>query len=167
MDKIDRKMKKNKVIAIAGIILFGLIVCFPVDCYSQQPDKSEIIDRVRQLENAYNTGDAKAYAAIYALNGSHTYANGITHRGRKEIEEGLIEAFAGPMKGTQMKITPRVIQFVTDNIAVEEASFVLTGLMMPDGTEVPAINGVCLAVYQKQEKEWYAFAVQCMVPPSP
>jgi riboflavin synthase alpha subunit len=59
------------------------------------------------------------------------------------------------MKGTRMKITPQVIQFVTDHIAVEEASFVLTCLKMPDGTEVPAINGVCLAVYQKQEKEWY------------
>ncbi|MFO7658724.1 MAG: SgcJ/EcaC family oxidoreductase [Bacteroidales bacterium] len=160
-------MKINKILAMTGVVFFGLIVCFPDYCFSQQPDKSEIIERVRQLENAYNAGDALAYAAIYALDGSHTYANGITHRGRKEIEEGLIEAFAGPMKGTQMKITPQVIQFVTDNIAVEEASFVLTGLMMPDGTEVPAINGVCLAVYQKQEKEWYAFAVQCMVPLSP
>ena len=157
-------MKRNKVIAMTGIVFFGLIVCFPDYCFSQQPDKSEIIERVRQLENAYNAGDARAYAAIYALNGSHTYANGITHRGRKEIEEGLIEAFAGPMKGTQMKISPRVIQFVTDNIAIEEASFVLTGLMMPDGTELPAINGVCMAVYQKQGEEWYAIAVQCMVP---
>jgi uncharacterized protein (TIGR02246 family) len=159
-------MKKNNIMAMAGIIFIGLCLCFPDCCLSQQPDKSEIVERVRQLENAYNAGDAQAYAAIYALNGSHTYANGITHRGRNEIEEGLIEAFAGPMKGTQMKITPQVIQFVTDNIAVEEASFVLTGLKMPDGTEVPPVNGVCLAVYQKQEKEWYAFAVQCMVPPS-
>jgi uncharacterized protein (TIGR02246 family) len=160
-------MKKNKVITIAGITFLGLIVCFPDYCLSQQPDKSEIIERVRQLENAYNAADAEAYAAIYALNGSHTYANGVTHRGRKEIEEGLLKSFAGPMKGTQMKITPQVIQFVTDYIAVEEASFVLTGLKMPDGTEVPAINGVCLAIYQKKEEEWYAFAVQCMVPLSP
>ncbi|MFO7656987.1 MAG: SgcJ/EcaC family oxidoreductase [Bacteroidales bacterium] len=159
-------MKKNKAFVLAGVLFFGLIVCIPDFGFTQGPDKSEIIERVRQLENAYNAADAEAYAAIYALNGSHTYANGVTHRGRKKIEEGLLESFAGPMKGTQMKITPQVIQFVTDNIAVEEASFVLTGLMMPDGTEVPAIHGVCLAVYQKQEKDWFAFAVQCMVPPS-
>jgi hypothetical protein len=79
-------MKKNTVIAMAGVVFFGLIVCLPNYCFSQLPDKSEIIERVRQLENAYNAGDAEAYAAIYALNGSHTYANGVMHRGRKEIE---------------------------------------------------------------------------------
>jgi len=160
-------MKKNKVIAIAGTVLFGIIVCFPEYCFSQGPDRSEIINRVRELENAWNAGDAKAYSAIYALNGSHTYANGITHRGRKEIEEGLIESFAGPMKGTQMKITPEIITFAADNIAVEEASFVLTGLKMPDGADVPAVKGTCLAIYQKEDKEWFAFAVQCMVPLAP
>lgn len=158
-------MKKTKISTIAGTVLFVLILSFSAYCFSQESDKSEIIDRVRELENAYNRGDAKAYAAIYDVNGSHTYANGIIHRGWKEIEEGLIESFAGPMKGTQMKITPEVIKFATDNVAIEEATFVLTGLKMPDGTEVPAIKGICLAVYQKQEKEWFAVAVQCMVPP--
>lgn len=160
-------MKKIKISTIAGIILFGLIIGFPDYCFSQEPDKSEIIERVRELENAYNRGDAKAYAAVYDVNGTHTYANGITHRGRKEIEEGLIESFAGPMKGTQMKITPEVIKFTGDNVAIEEATFVLTGLKMPDGTDVPAIKGICLAVYQKQEKDWFAVAVQCMVPLMP
>jgi len=159
-------MKKNKFSVVAGLILFVLLVSFPVQCFPQKPDKSEIIDRVRELENAYNSEDAKAYAAIYAENGSHTYANGVTHRGRKEIETGLMESFAGPMKGTKMKITPEAIQFVADNIAIEQASFILTGFKMPDGTEIPAINGICLAVYQKLEKEWFAVAVQCMVPPS-
>ena len=162
-----RQMKKIKISSIAGIILFGLIITFPDYCFSQNPDKSEIIDRVKELENAYNAGDAKAYAAVYAVNGSHTYANGITHRGRKEIEEGLLESFSDPMKNTQMKITPEVITFAADNIAVEEASFVLTGLKMPDGTDVPAVKGTCLAVYQKEDKEWFAVAVQRMVPLAP
>jgi uncharacterized protein (TIGR02246 family) len=160
-------MKKIKISAISGIILFGLIISFPDFCFSQSPDKSEIITRVKELENAYNAGDAKAYAAIYAVNGSHTYANGITHRGRKEIEEGLLESFSGPMKHTQMKITPEVITFAADNVAIEEASFILTGLKMPDGADVPPVKGICLAVYQKQEREWYAVAVQCMVPLAP
>jgi uncharacterized protein (TIGR02246 family) len=162
-----RQMKKIKISTIAGIILFGIILTFPDHCFSQKPDKSEIITRVKELENAYNAGDAKAYAAIYAVNGSHTYANGITHRGRKEIEEGLLESFSGPMKDTQMKITPEVITFAADNVAVEEASFVLTGLKMPDGTDVPPVRGSCLAVYQKEDKEWFAVSVHCMVPLAP
>jgi uncharacterized protein (TIGR02246 family) len=159
-------MKKTRIV-ISGLVLMALALCIPEDCYPQKPDNSEIISRVKELENAYNTGNAKAYAAVYAENGVHTYANGITHRGRTTIEEGLAEMLAGPLKGTQMKITPEVIQFITDDVALEEATFVLTGLMTPDGTVVPAIQGVCLAIYHKQEKEWYAVAVQCMVPPAP
>ena len=106
-------------------------------------------------------------ASIYDVNASHTYANGITHRGRLEIQSGLEEMLAGPMKGTQMKLTPEVIRFPADNVAVEEASFIMTGLKMQDGTEVPPIKGFCLAVYHKFENEWFAFSVQCMVPPPP
>jgi uncharacterized protein (TIGR02246 family) len=160
-------MKKTRMAVVSGIIFIALAICIPEYCYPQKPDKSEIISRVKELENAHNRADARAYAAVYAENGVHTYANGVTHRGRKAIEEGITEMFAGPMKGTQMKINPENIQFITDDVAVEEASFVLSGLRMPDGTAMPAIQGICLAVYQKQEKEWYAVAVQCMVPPVP
>jgi hypothetical protein len=71
------------------------------------------------------------------------------------------------MKGTQMKLKPEVIRFPAENVAVEEASFIMTGLKMPDGKEVPPIKGFCLAVYHKLENEWFALCVQCMVPPPP
>jgi uncharacterized protein (TIGR02246 family) len=149
------------------ITIFGCFVCFSSLSFSQDPKEAEIRKRVQEYENAYNSGDAKATAAIYAEYGSHTYANGMINRGRLEIEKGLYESFAGPMKGTQIKITPDVIQFPADNVALEEASFVLTGLKMPDGAAVPAVKGFCLAVYKKQQKEWFAVTVQCMVPLTP
>jgi uncharacterized protein (TIGR02246 family) len=152
---------------IFQVTMFGCMICFPFLSFSQEPKEAEIKKRVQEYENAYNSGDAKATAAIYAEYGSHTYANGMIDRGRLEIEKGLTESFSGPMKGTQIKITPNVIQFPADNVAIEEASFVLTGLKMPDGTAVPAIKGFCLAVYKKQQKEWFAVTVQCMVPLTP
>ena len=57
-----------------------------------------IRERVKQYESAYNSGDGDAVAAIYAVNGTHTYALGFTHRGRLEIGKGLKEQFAGPMR---------------------------------------------------------------------
>jgi uncharacterized protein (TIGR02246 family) len=146
---------------------FGCMICFPFESFSQEPREAEIRKRVQEYENGYNSGDAKATAAIYAEYGSHTYVNGMINRGRLEIEKGLAESFAGPMKGTQIKITPDVIQFPADNVAIEEASFVLTGLKMPDGKDVPALKGFCLAVYKKQQKDWFAVTVQCMVPLTP
>ena len=104
-------------------------------------------------------------AAIYAVDATHTYVFGVTHRGRVAIENGLKEQFAGPAKGTRMAITPLHIRALSPGVAVEEASFSLTGLRDPAGAALPLVNGLCLAVYQKTEGQWFAAAVQCMVPP--
>ena len=127
--------------------------------------EAAVRERVRQYEAAYNTGDADAVAAIYAVDGTHTYALGFTHRGRHEIANGLRELFAGPFKGTRITINPLHIRALSSDVAVEEASFSLTGLKEPGGTDLPAVTGMCISVYQKQGDPWFAAAVQCMVPP--
>jgi uncharacterized protein (TIGR02246 family) len=121
--------------------------------------------RVREYTAAYNRGDAAGVAGIYAEDGTHTYALGFTHRGRAEIEAGLRGMFAGPFKGTLMQITPECIRAISDGVAIEEASFILTGLRTPDGVEMGPLRGLCLGVYQKQGDQWFAAAVQCLVPP--
>jgi uncharacterized protein (TIGR02246 family) len=121
--------------------------------------------RVKEYVTAYNRGDAAAVAGVYAEDGTHTYALGFTHRGRAEIEAGLRDMFAGPLKGTQMQVTPEHIRVIGDGVAIEEASFVLTGLRTPAGVEIEAVGGVCLGVYQQHGDQWFAAAVQCLVPP--
>lgn len=132
---------------------------------TSSPVESAIRDRVRQYEAAYNAGEADAAAAIYAVDGTHTYALGFTHRGRQEIAAGLRELFAGPFKDTRVAITPLHIRALTSEVAVEEESFSVTGLRDPSGADLPPVTGMCLAVYQKQDDLWFAAAVQCMVPP--
>lgn len=127
--------------------------------------EAAIRDRVRQYEAAYNAGDADAVAAIYAVEGTHTYALGFTHRGRHGIANGLREMFAGPLKGTRITLSPLHIRALSSDIAVEEASFSLTGLKEPGGSDLPPVTGMCMGVYQKQGDLWFAAAVQCMVPP--
>ena len=160
-------MRTNLLSRISLVSMLMFVFSFTPICLPQYQNEVEIRQRVQEYENAYNRGDAKALASIYAIDASHTYAIGVTHRGRLEIEKGLEEFFAGMMKGTQTKLTPEVIRFPKDDIAIENASFIMTGLKMPDGTEMPPIKGLCLAMYQKIENEWFAVAVQCMVPPPP
>lgn len=131
-------------------------------------DNQEIVEaairgRVKQYETAYNAGDADAVAAIYAVDGTHTYALGFTHRGRFEIAEGLRALLSGPLKGTRITIKPLHIRALSPEVAVEEACFSLAGLKDASGNELPPINGLCLSVYQHRSQEWFAAAVQCMV----
>jgi uncharacterized protein (TIGR02246 family) len=152
---------------VTTLLLAGLALVFSSLAYSQKSPEEAIRNRVKQYVAAYNAGDADAVAAIYATDGTHTYALGFTHRGRTEIAKGLKEQFAGPMKGTSIAITPLHIRAISPQVAVEEAAFVLSGLKDPSGTVVPPINGLCLGVYQKKGDQWFAVAVQCMVPPPP
>jgi uncharacterized protein (TIGR02246 family) len=146
-------------------ILFGLVFAILSPAQSQKSTEEAIRNRVKQYVAAYNAGDADAVAAIYAVNATHTYALGFTHRGRVEIAKGLKEQFAGPMKGTQLAITPLHIRSISSNVAVEEASFSVSGLKDPTGMPIPPISGLCLGVYQRTGGQWFAVAVQCMVPP--
>lgn len=152
-------------IRVVSLVCLALLV--PGLAFSEESVDTAIRNRVKQYEAAYNAGDAEALAAIYAVDATHTYALGFTHRGRAEIAKGLSEQFAGPFKGTRMAVTPLHIQALCPEVAVEEASFVLTGLKNPAGIDLPPVSGFCLAVYRKEGKQWYAAAVQCMVPPPP
>ena len=153
----------NKIGLVTALV--GLALVFSTAAFAQQSAEEAIRNRVKQYVAAYNAGDADALAAIYATDGTHTYALGFTHRGRTEIAKGLKEQFAGPMKGTSISITPLHIRAISPQVAVEEASFVLSGLKDPSGGAAPPINGFCLGVYQKKGNQWFAVAVQCMVPP--
>lgn len=145
---------------IAVVALLGAQVAF-----GQESVEDQIRQRVAQYEAAYNAGDADAVAAIYAANGSHTYAFGVTHHGRPEIAAGPKGLFAGPLKGTRITLKPTRIRRVAGSVAVEEASFSLAGLRAPDGTGLPVVAGLFLAVYGKDGLQWFAEAVQCLVPP--
>jgi uncharacterized protein (TIGR02246 family) len=150
---------------VLTMTLVGLALVFSNSACTQQSPEEAIRNRVKQYEAAYNAGDADAVAAIYAIDGTHTYALGFTHRGRTEIAKGLKEQFAGPMKGTSIAITPLHIRAISSQVAIEEASFALSGLKDANGTALPVVNGFCLGVYQKDGEQWSAVAVQCMIPP--
>ena len=153
--------------SVQNLFLTGLVLVFSGLACSQESPEEAIRNRVKQYEAAYNAGDADAVAAIYAVNGTHTYALGFTHRGRLEIANGLREQFAGPMKGSRISITPLHIRPLSSDAAVEEASFSVSGLQDGNGTALPPVNGLCLGIYQKEGAQWFAVAIQCMVPPPP
>ena len=68
---------------------------------AQAPPDAAIRQAVQKYVVAFNARDADAAAALYAPDGTHTYALGFTHRGRGEIARGLKEQFAGRMDFTK------------------------------------------------------------------
>jgi uncharacterized protein (TIGR02246 family) len=143
----------------------SLAILGPHLALAQDSVDAEIRKRVAQYEAFYNAGDGDSLAAIYAPNGSHTDALGVTQHGRAEIASSLKELFSGPFKGSQMALRPLRIRAIAAGVAVEEAAFSVTGIKDPGGATIPPVQGLCLAIYSKVAEQWFAEAVQCMVPP--
>lgn len=125
--------------------------------------ESRIRRRVQEYVDAHNAGDAKAAAAVYAPDAFHTYASGVTDRGRDAIEQGLAALYAGPWKGTQLALHVNAIRFIGD-VAVEEESFEVRGLRGDDQQERPPMRGSTMMVWTRQDGDWYVAAGHGMVP---
>lgn len=147
------------------VLLVAASVAAVSAAFAEQPAEVAIRAAVQRYVAAFNAADAEAAAATYTADASHTDAAGVTHHGRAEIARSLRELLAGPMKGAKISIASERIRFLAPTVAVEEESFTVEGLASPNGQPAPAVNGLCLAVHQKQGERWLAAAVQCMVPP--
>jgi uncharacterized protein (TIGR02246 family) len=162
---VEEEVPVSRAAVVVVVVVAGLGLLVADAAVGQDSVDAAIRARVKEYEAAYNAGDADAVAAIYAPDGTHTYALGFTHRGRGEIAKGLKELLAGPQRNTRIAIKPEHIRAISTDVAVEEASFALDGLRDAGGVALPPVRGLCLGVYKRQESTWYASAVQCMVPP--
>src|SRR5262245_17746226 len=84
-------------------------------------------DAIRKItsdyEAAFNKGDAKGEAALYAENGDLIETDGRVQRGRTEIEKSSAEAYAGVFKGAHITITPTHTRIVDSDLAISDGSY--------------------------------------------
>lgn len=81
-------------------------------------DRSGFVSLAGAIERAWNAGDVKSYARLYALNSAYVTRAGIVWKGRKAIERGHEAAFRGDLKGTVLKIRIKRLRFLTAKNAV-------------------------------------------------
>ncbi|MFI9814266.1 SgcJ/EcaC family oxidoreductase [Saccharothrix variisporea] len=64
--------------------------------------EAAIADLGRELVEAWNRGDAAAYAALFTEDADYVVFNGTHLRGRAEIEKAHRWLFDGPLKGSRL-----------------------------------------------------------------
>ena len=73
---------------------------------------------LREIEAAWNRGDLRTYAGLYAKNAGYVSRAGKLLTGRTEIEELHATAFAGPLRNTKLSLNTRRIEFLTSAVAL-------------------------------------------------
>ena len=82
---------------------------------------------VDQEEDAWNRGDAKAFAARFEEEGSFTDVFGAVSFTRAELEKRQIEFFTSLFKGSRLALKVRKIRFVRPDVAIVEIDTEVSG----------------------------------------
>jgi uncharacterized protein (TIGR02246 family) len=120
-------------------------------------DRRGIVALVEAIERAWNAGDVKSYARLYAQDAAYLTRAGILWTGRKAIERGHAAAFRGELKGSALKIRIRRLRFLTPRTAVAHCAIELNRNGAKQGHKIRAATRFEL---RKIRTRWEIVAAQ-------
>ena len=81
-------------------------------------DEGRIREIIAEQVAAWNVGDAKAFSASFAENGSFTNIRGSVFYGHRAFEDRHVEIFRTFFKGSKLAMSPTRIRFVRPDVAI-------------------------------------------------
>src|ERR1700751_5484753 len=95
---------------------------------------NEAVDQLLgELAEAWNAGDARAYAARFSPDVTFTNSDGSVDLGRDEVVRRAGEAFQGVLAGTKLALAVRKLRLVRPDVAVVDLDLRISGMPVPPG----------------------------------
>ena len=137
-------------------LMIGLL-CVPGFAKQEKVDAKEA-EAIQKLANAFvkafESGDAKAVAALWAEDGTYTDLTGRQLAGRDAIEKAFMELFTAN-KGLKVGISSESLRFITPDVAVEEG---VSEVFPPDGG--PPSRARFSNIHVKKNGQWLLSSVK-------
>jgi uncharacterized protein (TIGR02246 family) len=131
-------------------------------------DKDMLDAQLDAFEKAWEGGDAKAIAALFATGGDFVDPSGTMFDGREAIEKRYQDLLGSMYKGTKIAITMSSSHFPSPDVAISNGDYAITGMKTADGSDVPAVKGLYTNVSVKEGGEWKIHCSRPMIPvPAP
>jgi uncharacterized protein (TIGR02246 family) len=150
--------------SVAGVFALAALVLFPLSslAQSQSEDEAQIRGIVQGETDAWNRGDAEAFAARYAETGSFTNVIGQQLYGRKAFIAQHARIFSTIYKGSHNIFSASKITFLRPDVALVEIDGALSGAkQLPPGLkagEDGALHVKLLEVMTKEKDGWWIAA---------
>jgi uncharacterized protein (TIGR02246 family) len=116
------------------------------------------------FEAAWNRHDAAALAAMWTIDGDHLEPDGTLAKGKEAVSRLLKAQHDTVFKNSTLNLSIEDVWFITTEIALIDGGYELTGVRLPDGTEVPARKGHLTAVLLHEKDHWAITASRLMIP---
>ncbi len=153
-------MRYSSIHAIQAIALC-LLLSAPVAAKPQHDppavsaeDSAAITQLCADFSAGFSRHDAQAVAATFSEDADFTNMRGNHGRGRAEIEKWFAALFRGTLKDAVRTDTVRSIRLFSPELAAVDADSVIHGTRAPDGSELPARNGLMALLAIKQKGRW-------------
>lgn len=138
----------KRMMLTVAMLAWGLASAVGAEANRQAADQAAIRKAVASYVAAFNQGDAKALAAMWAPEAVYTNPlSGEQVVGREAIQKQFAAIFA-EAKGAKLEAKSEAIQFVSPNVAVETGA---AKVIRPDQTPE---ESEYTAVYVKREGQW-------------
>lgn len=113
---------------------------------------------------AWNKHDVTKMSSRWAIDGDHIEPDGTRAQGRDEVSALLTKQHASVFKNSTLTLTVKTVFMISDTVAIVDATYQLTGAVLPDGTAIPAREGMLTSVLILEKGTWSIFASRLMIP---
>jgi uncharacterized protein (TIGR02246 family) len=114
-------------------------------------DDTAIRQIVKQVENAWNAHDGRAFAAPFAADADYVIVNGMYVKGRDAIEKGHQGIFDTVYKDSTNRGTVKSVRFLRPDVAIVHVEWNLTVRSNGKETTGRALNTMFMA---KENGKW-------------
>jgi uncharacterized protein (TIGR02246 family) len=121
---------------------------------------NEAVDQLLgELAEAWNAGDARAYAARFSPDVTFTNSDGSVDLGRDEVVRRAGEAFQGVLAGTKLALAVRKLRLVRPDVAIVDLDLRISGMPVPppgagDGPGGELRTSLLLVLLEEDDGWW-------------
>jgi uncharacterized protein (TIGR02246 family) len=121
------------------IVVFAFLRIAVIQAQTSTADETAVRAIVQSQQDAWNKGDAKAFAAHAAEDCLFTNIIGAPFVGRQSFEERHATIFRTIYAGSHLTVRIRTLKFVTPDVVIVEAELALSGYKsLPPGIQADA-----------------------------
>ena len=157
-------------ILVVALVLLSLAP-FPVRGQSNRggaaidlKNEKVVRDQYDRFVAAWNRHDAAALGAMYTIDGDHLEPDGNHVDGRDAVTLLFKRQHESVFKQTRLMLNIADVWFVTDDVALVDGGYAISGIRDLEGVEIPERRGHLTSVLLREGGTWRIAASRLMVP---
>jgi uncharacterized protein (TIGR02246 family) len=112
----------------------------------------------------WNKHEVAGLAKMWSLDGDLLEPDGTSAKGRPAIADHLQQQHDTVFKQTTLSLTISDVWFISDDVALVDGGYGISGIRTREGTELPKRSGLLTAILIKEQGQWWIAASRLMVP---